>query len=143
MDHTLTFEDPPMEGSRLDIGRGRVVCSEIGIGRRQVTIGTKVETLPIKGIQNTERRATEAYSLFEHRVKHRREVAGRRVDDLQYLCDRLLLLQRLACFCDQSRVLDGDDCLVGKSAEQRELLLGEWFHPVADHDEDPDRLVLV
>ena len=38
---------------------------------------------------------TSARRLFEHRVEHRPEVAGRAVDDLQDLGGRGLLLQRL------------------------------------------------
>ncbi len=35
----------------------------------------------------------QPYCLFEHRVEHRREVAGRGIDDLQHLGGRGLLLQ--------------------------------------------------
>ena len=35
----------------------------------------------------------QAHRLFEHRVEHRREVAGRGIDDLQHLGGRGLLLQ--------------------------------------------------
>ena len=38
----------------------------------------------------------QPHRLFEHRVEYRREVAGRGIDDLQYLGGRGLLLQRLA-----------------------------------------------
>ena len=38
---------------------------------------------------------TEAVRLFQYRVEHRREVAGRGIDDLQHLGGRGLLLQRL------------------------------------------------
>jgi len=37
-------------------------------------------------------RLTQAYGLFEHCVEHRREVAGRGIDDLQYLGGGGLLL---------------------------------------------------
>ena len=34
-------------------------------------------------------------AFFEHRVEHRSEIAGRRIDDLQHLGGRHLLFQRL------------------------------------------------
>jgi hypothetical protein len=77
--------------------------------------------------------------LFEHRVEHRREVAGRGVDDLQDLGRGDLLLQRLGDpaiallelpiavlqLLEQPGVLDGDDRLVGESLDQLDLLGGE------------------
>jgi len=40
----------------------------------------------------TEGRIAQPRCLFEHRVEHRGEVAGRGIDDLQYLGGRGLLL---------------------------------------------------
>ena len=38
--------------------------------------------------------SAQPHRLFEHRVEHRREVAGRGIDDLQYLGGRGLLVAR-------------------------------------------------
>ena len=63
--------------------------------------------------------------LLQHRVEHRREIAGRRIDDLQDLGGRGLLLQRLARLGDQPRVLHRDDRLRREVLQQRDLLVGE------------------
>jgi hypothetical protein len=44
--------------------------------------------MPMRGL-------AKAHRLFQYRVEHRGEVAGRRVDDLQDLGGRRLSLQRL------------------------------------------------
>src|SRR5215472_9798869 len=49
--------------------------------------------------------AAESDRLLEHRVEHRCEVAGRGIDDLQYLGRRRLLLQRLARLGQKPRIL--------------------------------------
>jgi len=46
--------------------------------------------------ENPKGGVTQPHRLFEHRIEHRREVAGRAVDNLQYLGGRGLLLQALA-----------------------------------------------
>src|SRR5215831_8864473 len=78
--------------------------------------------------QNPEGGFTEPHSLIEHSVENRREVAGRGVDDLQYLRGRGLLLQSLARLGQQPRILYCYDCLRGEIFEQRNLLIGERPH---------------
>ena len=63
--------------------------------------------------------------LFQHRVEHRREIAGRGIDDLQHLGGRGLLLQCLARLGDQPRVLHRDHRLRREVLQQRDLLVGE------------------
>ena len=48
---------------------------------------------------------------LDHCLEHRREIAGRGIDDAQHLGRRGLLLQRLARLGDEPRVLDRDDRL--------------------------------
>jgi hypothetical protein len=55
----------------------------------------RMNTLAVKRIKMPVSRITQAHRLVEHRVEHRREVARRRIDDLQHLSGRGLLLQRL------------------------------------------------
>ena len=64
--------------------------------------------------KRTTNRFAEPHGLFEHRVEHRREVAGRGVDDLQHLGGRGLLLQRLARLGQQPCILHRDHRLRGK-----------------------------
>ena len=80
--------------------------------------------------------------LFQHRIEHRREVAGRGIDDLQHLGGRGLLLQRLARLGDEPRVLHRDDRLRREILQQRDLLIGERPHLVAmDRDDAEQPLV--
>src|SRR4051812_23401256 len=57
------------------------------------------EALAIIGRHETERGLALAHRLFEDRVEHRREVTGRRIDDLQYLGRRRLLIERCGKLC--------------------------------------------
>src|SRR5580700_8968982 len=66
-----------------------------------------------------------SYRILQHGLKNWLEVAGRFRNDLQHLRCRCLLLQRLAQFIEQPRVLDGDDGLGGEVSEQLNLLFGE------------------
>ena len=53
------------------------------------------EVFAIINQQAAEIGRAEIMCLLQHRVEHRREVAGRGIDDLQHLGGRGLLLQRL------------------------------------------------
>ena len=63
--------------------------------------------------------------LLQHRVEHRRQIAGRGVDDLQHFGGRGLLFQRLALLGHQPRVLHRDHRLGGEVFQQSDLLVGE------------------
>src|SRR5689334_25280312 len=76
----------------------------------------------------TEFRLTETACLFKHRIEDRREVAGRGIDDLQYLGGRGLLLQRLARLGDEPRILHRDDRLRREVLQQCDLLVGERLY---------------
>jgi len=63
---------------------------------RKAAGGSNTAALALDGPQNAPDAAAKADRLFEHCVEHRREVARRRIDDLQDLGGRRLLLQRHA-----------------------------------------------
>jgi hypothetical protein len=63
--------------------------------------------------------------VFQDRLEHWLQVAGRRADDAQYIRCCSLLLQRLAQLIEQPRVLDSDDGLGGKIFNELDLFLGE------------------
>jgi len=86
--------------------------------------------------------AAKAMRLFKHCVEHRGEIARRRTDDLQYLGGGGLLLQCLVCLSDQPGILDRDDRLVGKSADQFDLPLAERLDPMAMQHENANWLAL-
>ena len=81
--------------------------------------------------------------LFEHRVEHRGEIAGRGIDDLQDLGGRGLLVQRLAGLGNEPRILHRDDRLGGEVFEQRDLLVGERPDFLADGDDLPEQRVVL
>ena len=85
----------------------------------------------------------QPHRLLQHRVEHRREVAGRGVDDLQYLGGRGLLLQGLARLGHQPRVLHRDDRLRGEVLHQLDLLLGERLHFQPVSDDDPKQSIIL
>jgi len=55
--------------------------------------------------------------LLQNRIEYRGEITGRRIDDLQYLGGRGLLLQRLARLGQQPRILHCDDRLISESGD--------------------------
>src|SRR6516225_6286260 len=69
--------------------------------------------------------AAEAVCLFQDRVEDGGEIAGRGVDDLQYLGSGGLLLQGLARLGQEPRILHRDDSLRREILQQRYLLVGE------------------
>src|SRR6266567_4723860 len=83
--------------------------------------------------------------LLEYRVEHRREIAGRGIDDLQYFGSGGLLLQGLARLVDQSRILHRDDRLRSEVLQQRDLPareradFGSADRKRADGDAFPDQ----
>src|SRR5262249_41086316 len=67
----------------------------------------------------------DAHSVFRHRLKHWRELALRRADDLEHVGGCGLPLKRFTQFAEQSCVFDGDNGLRGKIRKQFALPVGE------------------
>src|SRR5215467_4186949 len=57
-----------------------------------------MEMLSIIGFEITKSRGAQTHRLFQHRIEHRGEIAGRGVDDAQHLGDRSLLSLTLVTF---------------------------------------------
>jgi hypothetical protein len=83
-------------------------CVVLNISGRHPVCRGQTEPLAVIGAQLAEGTAAQAQRFRQHRIEHRGEVAGRAVDDLQYLGSRRLLLQGLARLGDQPRVLHRD-----------------------------------
>jgi hypothetical protein len=64
---------------------------------------------------------TKPGRLFQHCVENRRQVTGRRIDDLQYLGGRGLLLERFARLGQEPRILDCYDGLRREILQQRDI----------------------
>ena len=102
--------------------------------------GDRAQTLAVIELQDCRSAAPQRrVRLFQHRVEHRREVAGRGIDDLQHLGGRGLLLQGLARLGDEPRVLHRDHRLRREILQQRDLLVGERPHFVAVGDNMPEQ----
>src|SRR5215470_198816 len=85
----------------------------------------RAEVLAVVKKQASEFGPAEGVRLIQDRVKHRRQIARRRIDDLQDLSGRGLLLQRLARLGEEPRVLHRDNRLRREILQQRDLLVGE------------------
>src|SRR5215813_4494522 len=84
-------------------------------------------------------KSTSRVRLFQYRLEHRREIARRGIDDLQYLGGCGLLLQCFARLGDQPRVLHRDDRLRREVLQQRDLLIGKRPHLLPIRANSPEQ----
>src|SRR5215467_12778050 len=143
MDERLAFAHP--RGDWRASGCG-IAFSERGIGRWNPAGGDGAGSLAVDDGHEAEGRSAEPHRPFEHRVEHRGKVTRRRIDDLQYLGGRGLLLQCVAEIAvarlqliEQTDVLEGDGGLVGEGFEERYLDRGEGLDCTASAADDTDR----
>ena len=99
----------------------------------------RAKILPVIDGQMSVVGAAERMRLFQDRIEHRREIAGRRIDDLQHLGSRRLLLQGLTRLGNEARVLDRDDRLRGEILEEVDLLVGKGPHLLAVNADRPQQ----
>jgi len=85
---------------------------------------------------------TEACGAFDERVEDRLQVERRAADQLENVRRGRLLFQRLACLCDESRILHSDDRLRGEVLQQRDLLVGERAHLLAVDHKYPEQCIV-
>src|SRR6516165_472007 len=90
-----------------------------------------VKKRPVIGTNNSASRIAETHRLFEHRVKYRREVAGRGIDGLQYFGSPGLLLQCLTRLGQEPRVFHCDHRLRGEILDEPNFLVRERSHFLA------------
>src|SRR5262249_42555289 len=86
------------EGPRDARDRGQVLCWH-------PVRYDAFKALAVSDIHAAEARLTQPKRFLQHCLEYRREVAGRGVDHLQYFSGRGLLLQRLARFGQEPRIL--------------------------------------
>src|SRR6516164_7705542 len=99
----------------------------------------KMEKFAVIGKHVTVSRLAEPDRSLEHRVEDRGEVAGRGIDDLQYLGSRGLLLQRLARLGQEPGILHRDDRLRREVLEKDDLLVGEGAGLVTENSNRPEK----
>ena len=80
--------------------------------------------------------------LLQYHIEHRREVAGRGIDDLQYFGGCCLLLQCLARLGQQPRILHRYDCLRGEILQQRDLFFRERPHLLPVSKQSPEQRIV-
>src|SRR5262249_62314908 len=80
---------------------------------RMSALGNGSGVVSFKDPQASERGPAKGMRLLQYRIENRSEVASRRIDDLQHLGSRGLLLQCLARLGQEPRVLHRDDGLGG------------------------------
>src|SRR5260370_700397 len=129
--------------SRVSVMTVRMTLSYPIAKPRVTAYGTKMKGLTIPGSENAKGSLAQPRCLLQHCVEHRREVAGRGVDDPQHLGGRGLLLERFARLGDEARVFHRDHRLRREVLQQRDLLVGEWPDLLAIHgDRSEQRIVL-
>jgi len=96
MNEVLTLHQPIERNSGT--WTPRLALPGLGKRRRDAAHGGGVERLAIEARQETELGLAQPHRLFEHRVEHWGEIAGRAVDDPQYLRRRGLLVERFRQF---------------------------------------------
>src|SRR5213078_2406478 len=89
---------------------------EFRISRRCAEHRCRAHVLAVISPQDSKTRLTKLNRFFEHRIENGGQITRRRVDNLENLGGRGLLVQCLAGLADEARVLDGDDSLMCKRA---------------------------
>ena len=108
---TLTLKQGP---SRRRVARSIALPQSFGEPVRCPVDRDRAHMLAVIELKSGMVDAANALRLVEDRIEHRREVAGRGIDDLQHLGGRGLLLQGFARLGDEPRVLHRDDRLSGE-----------------------------
>src|SRR6516164_2262561 len=120
----------------------RIAGTELGKGGRYAAHRHTVKALSVEYVEDPEGTAAQAQCLLEHHIEHGAEITRRRIDDLQHLGGRGLLLQCFARLGQEPRILHCDYCLVGKSRDECNLLVSEQFNPFARQADYADRQAL-
>ena len=110
---------------------------------RHAAYRRRAEMRPVAQKQRSVIAVAEPVRLFQYRVEHRGEVAGRAVDDAQHLGGRGLLLQCLARLGQQPRVLHRDHCLCREILQQCDLLCSKRPDFLTVNGDDAEESVTV
>src|SRR6516164_7775186 len=124
--------------SRLE-GLAQQLCQLV----RMAALRNGAEFAAVIELQTAKRDSAEAVRLLQYRLEHRGEFAGRRIDHLQYIGGRGLLLQGLARLAQEPRVLHRDDRLRGKILQEGNLPFGERPDLLAKCGDDADECFIL
>src|SRR5260370_12268581 len=98
--------------------------------------------LPCLLMDRSRVRFAETRCRLNKRVQNGLQIEGRAADDLEHIGGGGLLLQRFPQLVEQARVLDGNDGLIGKGLEKRDLLISKRIDDGTAKDDRPDRFPL-
>src|SRR5215813_9234575 len=110
--------------------------------RRCPEVRRQGKILAVEPEQRAEIGLADARRVLQHSLEYWLQFAGRAADDLKHVSSRGLLLEGLAQFVEQPRVLDGDDGLSREVCDEFDLLVGKWANFLAIDDDSADHLVL-
>src|SRR5262249_21751807 len=85
----------------------------------------RAELAPVVELQASLGDAAKAVRLFQDGLEYRRDISGRRIDDLQDLGGRDLPLQRFLGLVEQPGVFDGDHRLGSERLQQLDMMGGK------------------
>src|SRR5262249_42957607 len=111
-------------------------------GRRNVT-GDETKEICVAKEQTTERSLAKPGRLLQHSLEHRLQLTRRAANNLEHVRGCGLLLERLAQFVKQPRILNGDDGLGGEVLHQRLLLIVEGRTFVLVDLDDADQILFL
>src|SRR5262249_43974902 len=113
--------------------------SMYGKCRRYVVMRHVAKAIAFIEVEHPKLGPADASCARQHCLEHRLQFARRAADDLQDLRGRRLLLQRLPQLIEQASILDGNDGLLGKAREERDLLVGERANFLAVYIDGADQ----
>src|SRR6516165_12741157 len=95
MEYALAVQNSSRQGARLVAVQ--VMCS-VFKERWHAPSGNRPEARTVISVQHTKRTLAQPHRLIQHRIEHRCEVAGRRIDDAEDFGGGSLLGKRLITF---------------------------------------------
>src|SRR6516165_6988432 len=123
MDYSLPAADSSQRSTWTRSNRAEL-RRPFDIARRTANRG-EMKKFAVIGKHVTVSRLAEPDPSLEHRVEDRGEVAGRGIDDLQYLGSRGLLLQGFARLGQEPRIFHRNDGLRREILQQRDFFRRE------------------
>src|SRR5262245_38599654 len=104
-----------------------------------VVVSNHMEQFSVEFIKCAQQRTAQPHSTLDDGVENRLEVCRRTTDDIEHFARSCLMMKSfgecVSAFCylacarlfglEQPRVLNGDDGLVGKGLQQRNLVVAE------------------
>src|SRR5262249_15676348 len=142
LNHFLRGSNTPESSIRRRLEK-QLASACLGICGRRVVQRNGAKRVSFAEPKCAEFGLTDASGIRQPRLEHRLQFSGRTRDDLQYLRGSGLLLQGLAQLVEEAGVLDGDDGLLGKIAQQLDLLVSEWPDFLAVDSNCADQVVIL